>query len=475
MLAHLSTQYKKGIMMNAKIINMTRTTPVLNKMKAIRDKNIFSFHALPISSYGESDIVGDARTEIFACPESSATGELFDNFFFPSGVISESQKLTSGVYNSDFSFYITGGTSTANQIAISALYEKGQRILVDRNCHQSVHFHTQSIGAEIHYLCPDIRTEDGELCAWSYDHLEQTLLNLQRSGKACDLVILTAQSYEGIIYDIPSVLTRLLAAGVRTRKFFIDEAWGSMNYFSEDTQSLTAMNIDLLLDKYPDLDVVCTHSAHKSLFCLRQASIIHCRGTVTLSERIETAKYRIHTTSPNYPIIASLDASQTMMSTHGKALASHARVLVRKFVTGVSSLKCLGEKAICRGIFSSHWHIHYDPTKVMLDVSSLGNGAKIKKLLCEENIYVKRFINNVLIFNFHIGINDQAVSSLLHALNKISQEQYKEHNPKTEVSTKFIIPYPPGVPLIFPGEIINDKIRNKIQEYRKNGFLIIAA
>ncbi|MBA3155665.1 lysine decarboxylase, partial [Salmonella enterica] len=122
-----------------------------------------------------------------------------------------------------------------------------------------------------------------------------------------------------------------------------------------------------------------------------------------------------------------------------------------------------------------HWHIHYDPTKVMLDVSSLGNGAKIKKLLCEENIYVKRFINNVLLFNFHIGINDQAVSSLLHALNKISQEQHKQCNPKTEVSTKFIIPYPPGVPLVFPGEIINDEIRNKIQEYRKNGFLIIAA
>ncbi|ENT7030810.1 lysine decarboxylase [Salmonella enterica] len=461
--------------MNAKVINMTRTTPVINKMKAMHDRNIFSFHALPVSSYGESDVVGDARNEILAYPESSATGELFDNFFFPSGVICESQKLTAGIYGSDSSFYITGGTSTANQISISALYDKGDRILVDRNCHQSVHFHVQSIGAETHYLCPDLRTEDGEICAWSYNHLEQTLLNLQRSGKACDIVILTAQSYEGIIYDIPGVLTRLLSAGVCTRRFFIDEAWGSMNYFSEDTQSLTAMNIEPLLDKYPDLDVVCTHSAHKSLFCLRQASIIHCRGTATLSERIETAKYRIHTTSPNYPIIASLDASQAMMASHGKKLANHARMLVRKFVAGVSSLKYFGEKAICQGIFSSHWHIHYDPTKVMLDVSSLGNGKEIKKLLCNENIYVKRFINNVLLFNFHIGINEQAVSSLLQALNSISQEIYKQDRSKTEVSSKFIIPYPPGVPLVFPGEIIDDEIRNKIHEYRKNGFLIIAA
>lgn len=91
-------------------------------------------------------------------------------------------------------------------------------------------------------------------------------------------MILTAQSYEGIIYDIPQVLAHLLSAGVQARKFFIDEAWGSLNYFSEDTRQLTAMNIDSLLELYPDLEVICTHSAHKSLFCLRQASIIHCRG-----------------------------------------------------------------------------------------------------------------------------------------------------------------------------------------------------
>ncbi|KGT92219.1 lysine decarboxylase [Erwinia typographi] len=461
--------------MNARVINLTGATPVLSKLKDLSDKNIFSFHALPISSYGKSDVVGDPRAAISECHEGSATGELFDNFFFASGVISESQKLTAGLYNAGASFYITSGTSTANQIAISALYEKGLRILVDRNCHQSVHFHTQAIGAEVHYLCPDLRTKDGEISAWSYDHLEQTLLNLQRSGKACDMVILTAQSYEGIIYDIPGVLERLLANGINTRRFFIDEAWGSLNYFSEDTQPLTAMNLSPLLDKYPDLDVVCTHSAHKSLFCLRQASIIHCRGTSTLADRIETAKYRIHTTSPSYPIVASLDAAQAMMTGHGKALAAHSRRLVSEFITGISSLKSLGGEAVCRGIFSSHWHIHCDPTKVMLDVSPLGTGAQIKQLLCNENIYVKRFINDVLLFNFHIGINGQAVSTLLYALNKISQEKHGHIGSKTEVSDKFIIPYPPGVPLVFPGEIIDNEIRNKIHEYRKNGFLIIAA
>jgi len=461
--------------MGTSIINKAGVTPVLNKLKELRHKNIYSFHALPISSYGNSDVVGNPRDKLSEFLESSVTGELFDNFFFPTGIISESQTLTAKLYKADASFYITGGTSIANQIAITALYEKGQRILVDRNCHQSVHFHTQSIGADVNYLCPDLYTEDGGLSAWSYNHLEQTLLSMQQSGKACDVVILTAQSYEGIIYDIPGVLERLMAAGVSTRRFFIDEAWGSLNYFSDDTQPLTAMNISPLLEKYPDIDIICTHSSHKSLFCLRQASVIHCRGTTTLPRKIETAKYRIHTTSPSYPILASLDAAQAMMTEYGKALAAHSRTLVEKFITGISLINGLGDDAIYRGIFSSQWHIHYDPTKVIVDVSSIGTGAEIKNMLSEEKIYAKRFINNSVVFNFHIGINNEAVSTLLKAFEKISLNKNKENHFESLISDKFIIPYPPGVPLVFPGDIINKELKDKINKFRKAGLLIISA
>lgn len=78
--------------------------------------------------------------------------------------------MTAKLYNADASFYITSGTSTSNQIAITALFEKGQRILIDKNCHQSIHFYAQAIGAEVRYLCPDLQTMDQEISAWSYAH-----------------------------------------------------------------------------------------------------------------------------------------------------------------------------------------------------------------------------------------------------------------------------------------------------------------
>ncbi|EAA8653518.1 aminotransferase class I/II-fold pyridoxal phosphate-dependent enzyme [Salmonella enterica] len=460
--------------MNAKIVKMKENTPVLAGLKRLCHRKMYSFHALPISSHGQSDIVGDTREFLSECLEGSATGELFDNFFFPHGIIAESQKLTAKLYNADASFYITSGTSTSNQIAITALFEKGQRILIDKNCHQSIHFHAQAIGAEVRYLCPDLQTMDQEISAWSYAHLENTLLSLQNEGKGCDIVILTAQSYEGIIYDIPQVLSHLLSAGVQARKFFIDEAWGSLNYFSEDTRQLTAMNIDSLLELYPDLEVICTHSAHKSLFCLRQASIIHCRGKKDLAEKIETAKYRIHTTSPSYPILASLDAAQAMMSVKGEILATHTRELVHEFIMGVSDIAGLGEKSICREVFNTHWHIQYDPTKIMIDVSALGTGQEIKTLLSEHDIYLKRFINNFILLNFYIGINREAIRCLLSSLTKISKDN-KNNKEENAVANKFIISYPPGVPLVFPGDVISKDVRNKINECKRNGCLIIAA
>jgi arginine/lysine/ornithine decarboxylase len=281
---------------------------------------------------------------------------------------------------------------------------------------------------------------------------------------------LTAQSYEGFIYDIPSVLSQLLQAGVSTRKFFIDEAWGSLNYFGEGTKSYTVMNIDTIVESYPDLEVVCTHSAHKSLFCLRQASLIHCKGKDLLSHKIEVAKFRVHTTSPNYPILASLDLAQDCMRQYGNEVASYSRTLVNMFKEAVNSEPELSLVHTEFEVFFGHQHIVQDPTKVMLNISGLGDASEIKNELLKNNIFIKRTLNNHLLLNFHIGINKEAVNALINGLIIIGN-----YNSKNCISNKFIIPYPPGVPIVFPGDEINSDITRKIRKYEEKGLLIIAA
>jgi len=450
-------------------------TPLVNSLKNIYQRKIYSFHALPISSFGESDILPFNEKEN-VCLESTITDEAFDSFFFPVKVINESQKLTAQIYNADNTFYITGGTSVANQIAITALFEKNEDILIDRNCHQSIHFHCQTLGAKVDYLCPDLDAEDGQLKAWSIENLTNKILAKQSEGQGYGLIILTAQSYEGLIYDIPAVLMHLLEKGVRTRKFFIDEAWGSLNYFSEDTQPYTVMNIDSIIKKYPDLAIICTHSAHKSLFCLRQASLIHCKGKADLFQKIEVAKFRVHTTSPNYSILASLDQAQYYLRQYGNEMAAYSRKLVSTFIEMLKSDPTLSLIDTKFNVFQEQPHIHHDPTKVIVNVKSLGDPFIIKDKLLSQNIFIKRVLNESLLLNFHIGINKEAVNALFNALLSLSKctaisKEFKVNS----ISDKFIIPYPPGVPIAFPGDTINASITQKIRDYEAKGLLIIAA
>ncbi|TCL03120.1 lysine decarboxylase [Sodalis ligni] len=463
--------------MGSKMIHLIKEeTPIVSTLKNICRKGIYSFHALPLSSFGQNDILGESEIEVFHKFETTITNEAFDNFFFSTGVISESQKKTASLYNADASFYITGGTSVANQIAITALHEKGDLVLIDKNCHQSIHFHTQSIGARVDYLCPDLSAAGGQLSAWSVEHLKNKILDQQAKGKGYDLIILTAQSYEGMIYDIPGVLSYLMEAGVTTRKFFIDEAWGSLNYFSDDTSELTVMHIDSIREKYPDINLVCTQSAHKSLYCLRQASLIHCKGDEKLPNKIEVAKFRIHTTSPNYPILASLDMAQAQMAQYGEQLAKHSRELAAFFCDAVNQNPILAGLGTNIYHFPTQWHIHQDPTKVLLDISVLDNAITIKKKLLAENIFIKRTLDKSILLNFHIGINRQAVNELIKALITLF-DKYNSLSNKDEIkiSDKFIITYPPGVPIVFPGDKIDESIQKKINSCKEKGLLIIAA
>lgn len=385
-------------------------TPLANSLKKICQQKTYSFHALPISSFGHSDILSASENDNY-CLEATITDEAFDNFFFPQGVINESQKLTAQLYNADSSFYITGGTSVANQIAISALYNNNDNVLIDKNCHQSIHFYSQSLGVHPDYLCSDLSAEDQQIKAWSIDQLTKQVLSQQSIGKEYDLIILTAQSYEGIIYDIPAILLHLLNSGVSTRKFFVDEAWGSLNYFNEDTRSLTVMNIDHLIDIYPDLEVICTHSAHKSLFCLRQASLIHCKGKAQLASKIEVAKFRIHTTSPNYPILASLDLSQACMHTHGTELALHAKKLANTFKNSLINDPLLSPLSTNLNLFPDQWHIYHDPTKIMLNTELIDNAAIIKEKLLEKTSLLRGHYTNTYCLIF---ISASTTPPLMH-------------------------------------------------------------
>ena len=456
-------------------------TPVAEALLSMREMTKHSFHALPIlkgNSLVNSELADHYETllgENLLASELSITGHYFDSFFFPKAAILESENLAARAFGADGTLYVTTGTTTSNHIAINALFDQGP-VLIDKNCHQSLHFMFHSLNAKIDYLQPEFQCEKSGRSAWRMDSFLDIVCKAEQAGRPYALIVLTAQSYEGVIYDIPKILRALLEAGVSTRRFLIDEAWGAANYFNPELRAVSAMNIDTLMLQYPELEVVCTQSAHKSISALRQASMIHFRGGKELRERLHIAKFRLHSTSPSYPILASLDLAQAQMASEGSQRVAQAIALAEGFKATLQAGTNWSSYQLCPmpDLGDMSVYIKQDPCKLSINIESLCMAACDVQayLFREHGVYVNRFTHHCILLNFHIGINESAVTAMLTGLAELQQQQLTKIQKKTH-SGFFVIPYPPGVPLLVPGELITETIRAKIESIRNSGIALL--
>lgn len=459
-------------------------TPIADRLAELRKGAGRSFHALPLSA-GASVVSCRWREKYdelfgqeFLKSDLTITGKHFDSLFFAENVIKDAEDLAARLYGADQTLFITTGTTTSNQIAVTALYRPNTRVLMDKLCHQSLHFALHGLGARVDHLAPFVTCEDSGRSVVDVDQLLMTALRAQEEGDPYDLIVLNAHSYDGVVYSVPAILEFLLVNGVASRRFVIDEAWAAANQFHDGLRRHAAMNITSLRERYPDLAVVATQSAHKSLSCLRQASMIHFRGPEDIAEKLRMARFRLHTTSPSYPILASLDLARAQMQEGGARLMERAASLAREFVATVEMDPDLAAYRINLFPFPSSPFVcaEVDPTKVSLNVAELGMPVTDLRdtLYGRHGIYLNRMTGTSLLLNFHIGVTRELVSDLLDALRGIQRRMVPEwlSCPSAE---SFIVPYPPGVPLVLPGEEITAQLRHKIGDIRRSGARVFTA
>lgn len=296
-------------------------------------------------------------------------------------------------------------------------------------------------------------------------------LEAQSRGNGYSLIILNAHSYDGILYDIPGVIKYLLENKVETRRFIIDEAWGATNYFHSELANFAATAARHLTQEYPGLNIVSTQSAHKSMSCLRQASMIHHCGDNVTGESLNLARFRLHTTSPSYPILASLDLGRAQMQLEGHELLIKSAALARRFSDELESLdhsERIYENSMLLPT-TPFSYVKLDSNKVSVNVTQLGvNTADIRdRILNRFGIYINRITDSSLLLNFHIGITEKCVDRLILALRDIIA--MSNIVPELTKSKNFIIPYPPGVPIVVPGEEITLHTQEQIKIILRTG------
>jgi arginine decarboxylase len=583
-------------------------TPFFDALRVYAAAPVGQFHALPVArgasifnSKSLQDMGEFYGRNIFMAETSSTSGGL-DSLLDPHGAIRAAMDKAAVTWCADQTYFVTNGTSTANKIVVQALTRPGDIVLIDRNCHKSHHYGLVLAGAYPMYLDAYPLRPFAIYGAVSLDTIKKALLDLEAAGQLdrARMLLLTNCTFDGVVYNPRRVMEEVLA--IKPDICFLwDEAWyafaTAVPWARQRTAMVAADQLEsmLLSTEYareyrkwrasmqgvergewcrhrllPDpsharVRVYATHSTHKSLSALRQASMIHVHDQDfnALSHDAFAEAFLTHTsTSPNQQLLASLDLARRQVDIEGfqmvryvydMALVFRHRVrkdrLISKWfrildesdlvpdefrLSAVSSYRQFRQGALAE--WNEAWRSDQfvlDPTRVTLFIGKTGmNGYEFREKVLMDRFGIqinKTSINSVLLI-FTIGVTWSSVHYLLDALRRVATDfernqcaaskddrvlqqrrvteitedlppppdfsefdaafrperagsfgdmrsafyagyevSDREHvqlgvagrqlaDGKPLVSTTFVVPYPPGFPVLVPGQVISKEI-----------------
>jgi len=415
----------------------------------------------------------------------SVSVPMLDSLMEPTGVIAEAQAMAAKAFGARRTFFATNGTSTANKVIFQTLLAPGEKLLLDRNCHKSVHHGVVLSGAHPVYLDSALNKKYG-----LYGPVpKKVLLREIRKHPDAQAIILTSCTYDGLRYDLAPIVAAAHARGI---KVIIDEAWyGFARFHPEFRPTALEAGADYA-----------TQSTHKVLSAFSQASMIHVNDP-GFREHLFRENFNMHTsTSPQYGLIASLDVARKQAVMEGFKLLSRTLDLakeIRKLINSTKIFRVLElEDLLPEQV--RHDGIRLDPTKVTIDISGCGYTVDdLQKVLFERyNIQTEKATFNTLTLLLTIGTTRSKVSRLYDALMRIARENRAPRRlvqtPEIPAFTKLIflprdayycggellpvldenervnrklagricadqiVPYPPGIPVLVPGQLITRKV-----------------
>lgn len=463
-------------------------TPLFDAMVALAESRKVSFHT-PGHKSGKGI---STRFRKFVGPKVFSIDltclDEVDSLQKPRGVIREAQELAADIYNADHSFFLVNGTSGGNQAMILSCLNPGEPVIVTRILHKSV------VSGMVMSDCRPIfvplrQNEDTSLLL--NDQTESIVMTMDRHPEARTL-FLTSPNYYGVTLNLKEIVEE---AHRRDVTVLLDEAHGPHLHFHDSLPtSAMAAGVDL-----------CVQSTHKIIGGMTQASILHVKTRrIDLARLTSTLRY-LQTTSPSYILMASLDLARMQMATEGKKLLGKTLDLARRGrerIRKIPGLTCVDRSEVQ---ILSKGDNDLDETKLTIGVSALGlTGYQVsQKLNLEYDIQVEMAdLMHVLVI-VSIGDHKDDIDRLVLALEKISQAQFpsfrgtnKNSPPPYMINSGQMSPrnaffarhqmvpleksegytaadivtvYPPGIPLLIPGELITREVLDYLFLMRETG------
>ena len=414
--------------------------------------------------------------------------KLVDSLHHPTGAIKEAQALAADAYGADASFFSIHGTSGAIQAMIMSVVGAGDTLIVPRNVHKSVTAGIILSGAVPVYMQPELDKNLGIANGVLPETVEEAL----KENPHAKAVLIINPTYYGVSTDLKRIAEIVHSYDI---PLIVDEAHGPHLKFN-DKLPTSAM------DAGADL---CTQSTHKIIGAMTQGSILHVRTKYVDVARVQQILNLLQTTSPSYILLASLDTSRRQIALEGKELLDGAINLAeyaRREINNIPGFYCFGKELLGNpGVYA------IDPTKICITCRDLGlTGFDLDMILSNKyhiQMELSDLYNTLAVGSF--GDTKENIDKLLDALREISVE-YMHKSPRKadfidipaipkqvliprdafygnktsvpledsvgEVSGEFLMAYPPGIPILCPGEVITEEIVDYVEDLKKTGLYV---
>jgi arginine/lysine/ornithine decarboxylase len=406
---------------------------------------------------------------------------LLDDLHNPEGAIKEAEELASEVFGSDHSYFLINGTTCGNEAMIITTAFEGEKIAIPRNAHKSALMGLIISGAEPVYIMPELSGEWGIQGGVTPEEVEKTL----KSNPECKGVMIVSPTYYGICSDLEGIAKVCHKYGAA---LLVDEAHGAHMYFSDKLPKGA-------LEQGADM---CAQSIHKVTGSLTQSSMLHVKSELVDVEKLEANLHIVQSTSPSYILMTSLDMARHDLAIHGIEMIDNAVELAeyaRAEINKIDGMVCLGKEVVgSKGIKD------IDLTRLIINGKKLGiTGFELSRVLEEEynvDLELSDYINGLAIVTYANTKED--MQRLIGALKKIAEERITDSEiindvflpkqpeyvmsprqayfskskalpwkeVKGKIAAEMIAPYPPGIPVIYPGELMTEQVWEYIESYR---------
>lgn len=467
---------------------MSDNRNLLEQLKKYGNSDFYPFH-MPGHKRQWEESFSRSFTNPFSVDITEIDG--FDNLHHPQGILKESMDWAANVYKSDRTYYLVNGSSCGILSAISGTVSKGGTILMGRNCHKSAFHGVFLNNLRSEYIYPQLIGEFGLQGGILPEDMEWMLKN----HPDVEAVLVVSPTYDGIVSDVAGLADVVHKFGL---PLIVDEAHGAHFSFGKG-QGFPVSAIELGAD-------VVIQSLHKTLPSLTQTAVMHVKAGYADMDRIDRYVHMYQTSSPSYVLLASIDNCIRYMNENGSKCMNEFYERIMELRDSLKDLSCL--KILNEQVKGQAGVYEVDLSKLIISTrGSKYSGAELDHLL-RENYHLEMemcgtdYVTAILtmadtregfrrLSQALLEIDSKAgEGSGICSVGRYLETEYDNFNCRPEcratisksmdsrrrkvllsdaadlVSAEFVYIYPPGIPIIAPGEVLKKELLELIAAYK---------